>query len=146
MVRNVRCLTLKLQNEFPYWLFISSGYSVIPLCQWAGVLCLGIGDTFSAVVGSKIGRWRWKDTKKTVEGTLAAVVAQVTFVFALHWFFLDGISVPWAIPLLLILLITANSLLETFTYQVDNLILSLTLIPALINVNWWQSIACEWIP
>ena len=116
------------------------------MCQWAGVLCLGIGDTFSAVVGSKIGRWRWKDTKKTVEGTLAAVVAQVTFVFALHWFFLDGISVPWVIPLLLFLLIIANSLLETFTYQVDNLILSLTLIPALINVNWWQSIACEWIP
>ena len=114
------------------------GYSALPLCQWAGVVSLGIGDTFSAVIGSKFGRFRWADTKKTMEGTAAAVLSQIGFSCLIYRFVAVG-EVTWLIALLWFLLIAFNSLLETFTHQVDNLVLSLLLFPALMNINWLRS-------
>ena len=113
------------------------GYSALPFCQWAGVLSLGIGDTFSAIIGSKFGRFKWTDTKKTMEGTAAAVLSQIGFLCLIYRFVAGG-EVTWVAASAWFLLIALNSLLETFTHQVDNLVLSLLLFPALMNINWLQ--------
>ena len=134
--------------SFSSHLFFSTGYSIIPLCRWVGVLSLGIGDTFSAVVGSKLGRLKWSQTNKTVEGTLAAIVSQIAFLGAVGWFALEETEFKSAeatptIAIAWILIVTANSLLETFTYQIDNLILSLTVIPSVMNIGWLHSILSD---
>lgn len=39
-----------------------------------GVLVLGIGDSMASLVGVWLGRIRWFETKRTVEGSLAAIL------------------------------------------------------------------------
>lgn len=41
----------------------------------AGIICLGMGDAMASIVGKRLGRFRWPGTKKTVEGSLAFVIA-----------------------------------------------------------------------
>lgn len=43
----------------------------------AGIICLGMGDAMASIVGKRLGRHRWAGSKKTVEGSLAFVVAVV---------------------------------------------------------------------
>lgn len=43
----------------------------------AGIICLGMGDAMASIVGKRLGRHRWPGSKKTVEGSLAFVVAVV---------------------------------------------------------------------
>ncbi|KAK9458992.1 uncharacterized protein V1516DRAFT_544870 [Lipomyces oligophaga] len=41
----------------------------------AGIVCLGFGDACASIIGRRYGRMRWFDSRKTVEGSLAFVVA-----------------------------------------------------------------------
>ena len=40
-----------------------------------GVILLGVGDTVASVVGKSIGRLKWSQSNKTIEGTVAFVLA-----------------------------------------------------------------------
>lgn len=45
------------------------------LASLSGILSLGFGDAAASLIGKKFGRYYWPGTKKTVEGTLAFIVA-----------------------------------------------------------------------
>lgn len=51
--------------------FISSNV----LASLSGILSLGFGDAAASLVGKRFGRCHWPGTKKTVEGTLAFIIA-----------------------------------------------------------------------
>ncbi|KAG1653917.1 Sodium- and chloride-dependent GABA transporter ine [Nymphon striatum] len=89
----------------------------------SGVICLGIGDTFASVVGSLYGRHHWPGSKKTVEGTIFAIISMLGFIFLLdHLSFVDLGQIPkfWLAGCVIL-----TGILEAVTDQVDNLILPL---------------------
>lgn len=45
------------------------------LASLSGILSLGFGDAAASLVGKRFGRYHWPGTKKTVEGTLAFIIA-----------------------------------------------------------------------
>ncbi|XP_078681772.1 dolichol kinase-like [Branchiostoma floridae x Branchiostoma belcheri] len=111
---------LLLGCSLPLWLY-PTAYTIGPeLALYSGVISLGVGDTAASVIGSKLGRHRWPGTKKTVEGTIAAVVAQLAACGTLSFFGVQpSITANW-IPIVTVVCLT--SLLEAFTSQVDNMV------------------------
>lgn len=49
------------------------------LYHYAGVLTVGIGDSFAAIIGSKYGRHCWYKSDKSYEGSVALVISQTFF-------------------------------------------------------------------
>ncbi|KAG5513959.1 hypothetical protein PMAC_000581 [Pneumocystis sp. 'macacae'] len=47
----------------------------LKLSTISGILCLGFGDSAASLIGKKIGRLYWPNSKKTVEGTIAFILA-----------------------------------------------------------------------
>lgn len=83
------------------------------------MLIIGIGDSAASLVGVSFGRHRWPRTRKTVEGSAAAVVAVLVCVAILappspldEWLKLASATV-------------LACLVEAFTSQIDNLFLPL---------------------
>jgi len=96
----------------------------------AGVTAIGVGDSAASVVGSRMGRLKLPDSKKTVEGTAASVAAQLLYLWMLEG---AGVVVPelrWGAAL--ILPVAACAVVEALTEQVDNVVLPLILYAALI--------------
>ncbi|EMR10772.1 hypothetical protein PNEG_00920 [Pneumocystis murina B123] len=57
-------ITLDEQNQYQ-----------LKLKAISGILCLGFGDSAASIIGKKFGRLHWPNSKKTVEGTFAFVLA-----------------------------------------------------------------------
>lgn len=99
----------------------------------SGILAVGVGDTVASVGGSLVGRLRWPDTKKTVEGTVLAFLGQMLFSYIVIVVFEYSLPVEtmwrFAAPLALV------SLLEGFTQQIDNLVLPLFLFAMLRSLE-----------
>ncbi|XP_038637472.1 dolichol kinase [Scyliorhinus canicula] len=122
---------LLLGLTLPVWLFpgVFAPLSVFPgevaLAPYAGVLAVGIGDAMASVIGSTVGEVRWPGTKKTFEGTATSIFAQIIAVALILIFdktvSLNG-SYTWIVGSIVIV-----SLLETYTNQIDNLLLPLYL-------------------
>ncbi|XP_072037883.1 dolichol kinase-like [Amphiura filiformis] len=118
-------LYLLLGLAVPVWLYTGvHGYhieSTLPL--FSGVLSVGIGDTAASVIGSKYGVIKWPGTKKTILGTVSAILFQIPACYLLSYIGIlpsmasHFFSISWAIVL--------TSLLEAFTLQIDNLVLPL---------------------
>ena len=79
----------------------------------SGVLSVGIGDSFASIVGSKYGKLKLFKSKKTLEGLLASILSQLTFVQILQ-------ILKWATfkPLPTVIPIIVTSLVETISTQV----------------------------
>lgn len=96
------------------------------LVPYAGVLAVGVGDTVASIFGSTMGEIRWPGTKKTFEGTMTSIFAQIISV-ALILIFDSGVdlndSYAWILGS-----ISMVSLLEAYTTQIDNLLLPLYLL------------------
>jgi len=121
---------LLLGCALPLWLYQAGwqikGSTVTPL---SGVLLLGVGDTAASVGGKALGKKRWsKSSKKTVEGTICAMVTTVicllVFGLGLH---------PLTFSLADLIGLMAGCLLEGFVDQVDNLILPW--IPPIVSLS-----------
>ncbi|MFH4982335.1 hypothetical protein AB6A40_009044 [Gnathostoma spinigerum] len=58
---------------------LSSPYNIDSrhLYHFAGVLTVGVGDSFAAIVGSLYGVHKWKGTQKSLEGSLAMIVLRI---------------------------------------------------------------------
>lgn len=97
----------------------STSFEFLPLI--AGVLSVGIGDMFASVVGSKFGKIKWGKSIKSVEGTLASIVAQGIFIYGLYM--IEFIHLDLKLTALCGIAVITNALVETFTHQVDNLVL-----------------------
>jgi len=90
----------------------------------SGVSVTGLGDAVASFVGVNFGRLRWPGTRKTVEGTVAFVVAvflfQTACLYAVGFHNLSTES--WAKLAVADILV---ALLEAKTDQIDNLLLPL---------------------
>lgn len=122
-------LYLLLGCAVPVWV-ASDG-----IAPYAGVLILGAGDAAAAVIGSKYGTIKWIGGRKTVEGTVAGIVATIACaeIFLRMWFFQGDMSAKQiqAIRQSVILAATTTLFLEAFTTQIDNLVLPLFFVSAL---------------
>eukprot|EP00062_Callorhinchus_milii_P017139 gi/632969191/ref/XP_007900954.1/ PREDICTED: dolichol kinase [Callorhinchus milii] len=122
---------LLLGLSLPIWLFPgvflpkSSVPGGVALAPYAGVLAVGVGDAMASAFGSTMGEFHWPGTRKTFEGTATSVFAQVIAV-ALILIFDRTVnlnsSYAWIMGSIL-----SVSLLESFTDQIDNLLLPLYL-------------------
>lgn len=97
----------------------SSSFELLPLLS--GVVSIGIGDTFASFFGSKFGRHKWIDGKKSVEGTIASIIAQAAFIATLNT--LGYLPLNTRLFALCGIAVITNSLVEALTDQVDNLVL-----------------------
>ncbi|XP_053552162.1 dolichol kinase [Bombina bombina] len=120
---------LLLGMSLPVWLFprvcaasLSGPSTLLP---YAGVLAVGVGDTMASVMGSALGEIKWPGTKKTFEGTMMSIFAQIITV-ALILIFDTNVSMNGGYTWILAS-ITLVSFLEAFTTQIDNLFLPLYL-------------------
>nr|XP_033817909.1 LOW QUALITY PROTEIN: dolichol kinase [Geotrypetes seraphini] len=122
---------LLLGMSFSLWLFprscasskvISGTRTLVP---YSGVLAVGVGDTAASIFGSALGEIKWPGTKKTFEGTMLSIFAQIIFV-ALILIFDNNVNLN-AGYIWLLVSITLVSLLESYTSQIDNLLLPLYL-------------------
>jgi dolichol kinase len=110
----------------PLWLSLNTHTRDVHhvLTGYAGLLILGVGDTVAAAVGSAIGKRRWPGTPRTVEGTAAAFVTMMLFLYVYAHYISDAATTTlWWVCVFIATL--ATCLLEALTDQIDNLILSL---------------------
>lgn len=104
-------LTLIAGCAFPLWLSVCIGVDSKLLKLW-GVAALGVGDSFGAIVGSSWGRTKWgRGRKRSIEGSLAMLLSLGICCSFLgeHW----------------LVIVVFATLLEAFTFQIDNLVLPL---------------------
>lgn len=87
----------------------------------AGVLSIGIGDTFASMLGSKIGKHKWSNSKKSIEGSIACFLSQLVII--LVYIYLEFI--PWNRIFIGVMGTAVVTIIEAKTDQVDNLILPL---------------------
>ncbi|XP_069604281.1 dolichol kinase [Ranitomeya imitator] len=120
---------LLLGMSLPIWLFprlcassFSSPSTLLPYC---GVLAVGVGDTIASICGSALGEIKWPGTKKTFEGTMMAIFAQIIAVALL--LICDTNVTMNSGYVWLLGSITLVTLLEAFTTQIDNILLPLYL-------------------
>ena len=104
----------------PLWLLPAG--SRISLTTYSGIIAVGFGDTAASVVGS-YGRIRWSGSKKTVEGTFAAMIAQLFASVALSYYLNPAEILSAAEVLILALISAVVALVEAKTKDIDNLVL-----------------------
>ncbi|KAK9465715.1 hypothetical protein V1512DRAFT_265225 [Lipomyces arxii] len=90
----------------------------------AGIICLGFGDACASIIGRRFGKHRWFDSKKTLEGTAAFVVAAFTGLMLTKYVLIGydeilghDLSIPWAL-----LVATSTAVLEATSGMNDNVI------------------------
>ena len=90
----------------------------------SGVLSVGIGDTMASIGGIRFGKVKWPGSKKTIEGSVCGVIAQV-FVVLLLWLcgWVRSYGFYWWIGVLISMVVCGA--VEAFTDQVDNIVLPL---------------------
>uniref|UniRef100_A0A336KFT3 dolichol kinase n=1 Tax=Culicoides sonorensis TaxID=179676 RepID=A0A336KFT3_CULSO len=99
----------------------SGGLEILKL--FSGILSVGIGDMAASVIGSRFGKHKWKNSIKSVEGTLGSILFQILAVGGL-WM-LKLIHLNYLKILYTGVAIIVNALIEAKTDQVDNLMLPL---------------------
>ena len=106
-----------------------------PLVLYSGVISVGIADSAASVVGSTVGRVRWgANTGKTVEGSLAAVISSLVFVWALSGVW--GVTVAsWGAVTMAVMGMVVT---EALSMQVDNLTLPLVMYGLLTFAQYKQ--------
>lgn len=104
----------------PLWLESSPDAHSVRL--YAGLLVLGIADSAASLVGRAIGRLKWPARRRTVEGSLAAVLAPLGVLYLAA----TVTDSEWDVPTWKRIAgaCGALALLEAFSSHVDNLVLT----------------------
>ena len=79
----------------------------------AGIVSLGIGDSFASLIGYYFGKIKIPHRKKTVEGTLACWISMI----AATWVILHEFSPSHCVKLAMV------AMYEAYTLHIDNLVL-----------------------
>ncbi|EDV26925.1 uncharacterized protein TRIADDRAFT_54357 [Trichoplax adhaerens] len=95
--------------------------------MYAGVMSLGIGDTFASLVGITIGKRRWPGNNRTLEGTAGSVLSMLLLYYLLWHIGGEKFIKFGGNWQTIILAFIITSLTEALTTQIDNLILPLVL-------------------
>lgn len=108
----------------PFWLIpVRPETDFNKLLLSSGLIALGVGDTSAAIIGGLFGRTTLhKNSKKTIEGMLANMIAML--LFKLYWIGYTGFLNEYSFALAAI----STSLTEAITKSCDNLILPLVMI------------------
>jgi len=99
------------------------------LLKFSGIIFLGIGDSLAAIVGKRFGRLTLPVSGKSIEGFLAGFIGMVISVIMIVFYKGFGDHGKLAILLKLnvyknlFMILAAVSFAETFTKQMDNLII-----------------------
>jgi len=122
--------------SWPLWVYPAPlAVQPAPLVLYSGVISVGIADSAASVVGSTVGRIKWSaGTDKTVEGSLAAVISSLGFVWVLSdvW----GVTVvSWGAVTMAVLGMVVT---EALSKQVDNLTLPLVMYGLLLFAQYKQ--------
>ncbi|KAL1506238.1 hypothetical protein ABEB36_005635 [Hypothenemus hampei] len=107
----------------------SAQFVMVPLLS--GLSVIGIGDTMASYVGSKIGKHKWRNSLKTIEGTLACVFSQLAFFYFLFYLGLFP-YLTFHYVIRIVISVVVGSLVEAKTTQIDNLVLPLIMYILLI--------------
>lgn len=107
--------------SLPLWMHPSEDVS--SLAPSSGIISIGFGDTAASVIGNLLGSHKWKKSKKTIEGSVGAFVAQFLSSMWLLNYFETVLTMQVVIPIIIISAIVA--VIEAKTTQIDNLILPL---------------------
>ncbi|KAK3797595.1 hypothetical protein RRG08_054623 [Elysia crispata] len=116
---------LLLGMSLPLWLspmLFSTHQGTLEM--YAGVLALGVGDTVACLSGRAIGFLHWPGSKKTIEGSICSIIAQMVLIAAGS--FLGVVKITSMFTAFTGVIMAA--LAEAFTDQIDNLILPLVLL------------------
>lgn len=109
----------------PIWLTFGSKLTQ-PLLLVSGVITVGIGDSFASIGGTYFGKHKWYKSNKSIEGTLSSFVSQMCAYIILNYYFNGTNAQLTNVELLAYTMISlSSSLYETFTKQIDNLMLPL---------------------
>lgn len=126
-------LALVIGCAAPLWTYRTIHFeqesSIMPLI---GIIVIGVGDAFGAVIGSLYGKTKWPHSKRTLEGSLAMLLSMISaeaiITYTLGYSFDEGSL--WKTSLYVYLPI---SFLEAFTTEtIDNLSLP---VAAMILLN-----------
>lgn len=109
--------------SIPIWIHPTEELS--SLAPFSGIISIGFGDTAASLVGNLIGRHKWSKSKKTLEGSVGAIIAQIasSIWFLCYFNSCNELSCQIIIQIIIISVIVA--VIEAKTSQIDNLILPL---------------------
>lgn len=95
------------------------------LAPYSGFVCIGVADSFASLIGAAWGKHKWHGSPKSVEGTLAGVISAWIFTIVL-WLTCCHEHSPFPLvdPAVHVAII-GSMLVEAFTQQIDNLVLTL---------------------
>ena len=123
---------LLLSLAFPIWishvLYLFSrdhNKNILTLFPYIGIVTVGVGDTFGAIVGSSFGSILWfRETKRTIEGSCAMFATMILFLLMLI-FIIDKLFLSWYLVGKIIVLSFVVTIVEALTEDNDNIMLPL---------------------
>lgn len=112
----------------PIWmssLFDSDCGSCDEFWLWSGVITVGIGDSFAALIGRRWGRyyWNWRVKGRTLEGSLGCFLSQLVMCYVVFRWLQIPLFGIFAQRVFLAVVVT--TLVEAHTDQLDNFVLPL---------------------
>ncbi|XP_062501238.1 dolichol kinase-like isoform X2 [Corticium candelabrum] len=109
----------------PIWLVPSTRKGPFKLAMYAGVLSLGVGDSFASIFGKWLGRRKWPNSTKSLEGTLACMMGQIVAAGIVCSLDSQIVLENTMQAIRIVVSLVLGSLLEGMTVQIDNLVLPL---------------------
>lgn len=85
-----------------------------------GVLSLGMGDAAASIIGKKYGKHKWPASKKSIEGTVAFVLAMMLGEFIVKLIYHEGSVIRWK---RFVVGVLCTGIMEAVSSQNDNLII-----------------------
>ena len=111
-------MVVRIDKFFHHEVNFLPGHADLKL--YAGIISIGVGDAAASLVGQRIGKHRWPNSKKTIEGTLGAITFQLIMILILQTLRVPGSSISGVTMISVILV----SCLEAFSGHIDNLVVS----------------------
>lgn len=77
---------LVLGISLPIWI---NNNNNLKESSYIGLILLGFGDSFASLIGSKIGKFKWPNSKKTIEGSISMVIGILIGYLILDYYLLN---------------------------------------------------------
>ncbi|KAG0674160.1 hypothetical protein C6P42_002381, partial [Pichia californica] len=79
---------LILGISLPLWI---NNVNKLRESSYIGLISLGLGDSFASLIGSLIGKFKWPNSNKTIEGSISMVIGMMIGFYILDYYMV-GIS------------------------------------------------------
>ncbi|OQV25072.1 putative Dolichol kinase [Hypsibius exemplaris] len=137
---------LLLGMSLPIWLdyLTASSRTGHTVVSYAGVVTVGVGDSFAAIIGRACGRHRWPRRNRTLEGSAAMLFSQLVTFEVLRWcdpvaFYLsgDGLAIElWSLRAGWFVHCLLTTLAEVYVEGSDNVMVPLFSVLILWVSKW----------